>query len=304
MYDNVMTETPHSPNALPQSGRQSVIDCLEAAVREAGLRLESVSEAPSCLFIREHGGRLLGMFVDGALPLNTSDTIALMKDKRHTNRAVEALRIPKGPRVPRYMPYSNPIAGERPFGTLPDIESVVADIEGRFGYPVIVKPNTGSVSRHVFKATSRGELAGGVEAIFAHADGSEDCLIAQEYLEFEHEYRGIFVHGELVMLYEKTDSAAPGVRGGGPLEWSDVMDQLVADPVIRDHLKETFAPVLSGLRIEYTGADIGVMADGSVYLIELNSNPRFSRVLKNTGSAGQNALKAVFLKVLERVQSR
>jgi D-alanine-D-alanine ligase-like ATP-grasp enzyme len=164
--------------------------------------LKSLEERVGCKINLESRYRLAGqiLFPDGrkfyfkntALDINAHGASAVAKDKGYTRyfMADMGYKIPRGDVF--FSDYWCEINEAKNNG-----EEAVKFAES-IGYPVIVKPNTGSKGRDVFKAYNKQELVEILKIVFE----KNNVILVEEYI-IGDDYRLVVLKDEVVMAYRR-----------------------------------------------------------------------------------------------------
>lgn len=148
-------------------------------------------------------------------------------------------------------------------------EEIVTDIMRRFKAPFIVKMNSGSLGRNVFKCATPQEVSGAVTKIF-----EEDwALLAQEYVEIREELRVMIVCNSLEMVYRK---------GGGEF--------YSKDSEVFEAIRMFLEPLFGNIDLGWAGLDVSFDTGGKLWLFEINTRPSFVAAIREGRSEEVKAL--------------
>lgn len=179
-------------------GLQLLRDVAEAR----GLSVHVVDELTGYLVeVVGPGGRFLaGAGRVPCYPLNSAVPVAVARDKAHSYSLLRraGFAVPDGRRFflqddPAYPP----VPGRR----LADALAYA----GERGFPVFVKPNSGSFARHASVVYSRTELRSRLREIAHH----DHLALVQELVELD-EYRAFVLEGRVELVYRKRPRAVVG----------------------------------------------------------------------------------------------
>jgi len=154
-------------------------------------------------------------------------------------------------------------------------DELIAKIESEthpFTFPIVIKPNNGSLSKNVHIVQNEEELR------IAIANNKEDLdngelILAQQYIGPAKEYRAICLDGKCVFAFEKnidmaypSDRANPIYQVGSKAIITDDNDILSQFEDIADHLKKEHG-------VNYVGLDLRMDENDQIWLLEGNSSP-------------------------------
>lgn len=153
----------------------------------------------------------------------------------------------------------------------------VHDIATEFGWPVVVKPVSGSWGRGVTRLSHEEELeawTGGRES--ADAAGKHFPVLVQRYVEKPgHDLRIVVVGAEpVVAIRRKSDSWRTNTHLGATVERVEVTDDM----------RRLCAQAVAALGPGFYGVDM--MQDrhtGEMTVLEINANPEFARSSQTHG---------------------
>ncbi|WP_139188340.1 hypothetical protein [Aliiruegeria lutimaris] len=195
---------------------------LSEAAEALGVSLEMDSEYGFVGRIVDTKGRRHPIF-GKSIGLNTDAAAHIAADKDYTARwlAADNLQTPAGRIVfsPAYqdrMTLRNADTAAR----LPGPEAAVAFAEAQ-GWPVIVKPNTGSEGRDIRLCTDREHLLADLRLAFA----SDDILRVERHVP-GRDYRLLVLDGRVVLTYERIPLS---VIGDGTTRLAKLVDKALAE---------------------------------------------------------------------------
>ncbi len=164
------------------------------------------------------------------------------------------------------------------------IESIVESIEEHFTYPLVIKPNKGSLGINVARCYSKEEVEAALEVIFNIESNNFDYVaLAQEYIAPVKEFRVVFFRGKPVLSYQRYyDKAYFGAKyweapGGKTIN-------LELDGELVQRSAKVFRPALTLSGLDYIALDIILTAEDELYLLELNSGPKYNHFADNHGA--------------------
>lgn len=211
----------------------------------------------------------------GRTPFNSEVVWGLLRDKKHSyDLFSQAVAMPKtlaflDPRVPEeYRKYSQHSS------TSTMVETAISEL----GLPVIVKPNAGALGAEVHLCQSAEEVQIALERIFNQDSCHYDYVaLAQTFIPNQVEYRLICSFKEPVLLYQRGQQS-----GFNAQYWHRGEKALpIQDETLISRLFQFVKPVYDQLDIGFVGFDIIQSDDNQLYLIELNSSPKFNNFIKD-----------------------
>ena len=267
------------------------ITCLREACDALGLEYQALDREQNLTVVKVGGRNRI--FQLSRTPVLNDAAAGVCRDKAHAHALLEGVID-----MPRSRSYLDPDTKPeyRRYVEFPDHEAMADDMERRFGYPMVIKPNQGSKGLKVRLCADRGELLAAVDAIFSGADRHYDyVLLAQTRIVAAAEYRVVAVPGEVLLAYRRCGAEI----GFGARYWerSGGQPELIRDPARLERFQAFLEPVWDRMDLSYCGFDVLEDGDGKFWLLELNSQPRFKNLLE----AGE---RAAVVHVYRRLLSR
>ena len=188
--------------------------------------------------------------------------------------------------MPRSQAFLNPDGEPRyaPYVKQKNLAEILDAIEAYFGYPAIVKRNSGQGGENVFQVNHRSEAKAALQAIFDPDNQRSDRIaLAQEYLHIATEYRVIYLNGSLSFAYEKNIDRAECVGNLSPLHWAGAKAIVVEDETLLSQIERFCQPLFEKTKISFCGLDVAVDRERKWWLIEANSCPNFAKVIADGG---------------------
>lgn len=250
--------------------------CLVRACRELGLPYEVLGAARNVVLVGERH-----LFVNWATPFISHSAARLMLDKDYTWQLLHD-RVA----MPLTQAYLSPQVEERfqKYLAYPSMDAIVADIEARFRYPLVIKMNQGSHGVHVFRCSGALETQAALTAVFDEHNKDWDYLaLAQAYLEPRAEYRVVAFQGDIAFAYCKDNSEAEFCGNLSPLHWRGARAVSLHDPEFLDRARRFIAPIFDRVPARFCGIDIIEDREGKWWLIELNGSPSFEMFVRDNG---------------------
>lgn len=251
--------------------------CLTAACSQLGIRFDYIDQDHNLVRIVLNGAAYY--FQLNRTPFNAESVAGICKDKYHTYCLLkDCVRFPKtlsflSYRVDeRYTDYLQ-------YHSAPEI---VAVVETELSYPLIIKSNSGSFGSNVFLCREAGETQTAIERIFDKNSHLYDYVVlAQEFIPTRQEYRLVCYKRTPVLAY--TRSGDPSTFNARYWESVSGRTALIGQDALIDELAAFIRPVYTTLDLGFVGFDIVCSVDNQLYLLELNSGPRFDHVIATNG---------------------
>lgn len=239
---------------------------LKEELLRLGVQAEIIRNSPSaleaegdfCVFLDKdkYAARALGRRIR---LFNRAEAIETCDDKMLTFLELEG--FPQPETISSLLCYTQGAPTQREF---------LDEVEGRLGYPLVVKENHGSLGKQVYLVKNRGELGEIAERL---------KLVPHLYQKFIAESRGrdvrvISIGGEVVACMQRTNKAdfRSNLSAGGSGAKIEATEEI-----------RTLAKRISEkIRLDYCGIDLLLSKEG--YLVcEVNSNAFFGGIEKVTG---------------------
>ncbi|MBP9763139.1 MAG: hypothetical protein KBD10_00120 [Candidatus Pacebacteria bacterium] len=250
-------------------------------------------------------GNLLALNIDGndfyftntRVPLNNEPVAAICVSKVYAYWLLNS-ELP----MPKTKSYLDPNSEDEEISKIAHFkneESIVDDILENFELPVVVKMNSGSQGRHVYKCKTKNKVALAVKSIYKKKQKDYDStMLAQEFIEIKNEYRAILLGGEVILLYEKVSNQK--ITNLSPLHNDDGKAELVTDENIKNSIVEVVnrSPVLKSF--EWIGLDIAKDKNNEWWILELNTRPGFSYFIRDNGD---EKIVEMYEKLLNRIKN-
>ncbi len=220
----------------------------------------------------EREGRPPLFFVNCTTPLNNEGVAKLCRDKYFTY-----VQLEKVVRMPQTTSFLDPVCPpeHQKYLSQKSNEEILTQIERIFeDRKIIIKRNSGAEGKHVFLCKTAENRRRAIAAIFNKNSRYYDYVaLAQEYIVAAGEYRVVTLDGEIVLWYRKNTGATNEKE-----ETKKSKDQST-DVNSEDMLKKLsffVKPIFKRINARWAGLDIIVTADGTMYLLEINTAPGFS----------------------------
>jgi glutathione synthase/RimK-type ligase-like ATP-grasp enzyme len=201
-------------------------------------------------------------FIHCATPFNSQDTARICVDKDFTYKLLRnAIKMP--PTVSFLDPEYSEFKSDQKQDSIEDITQQILE---QFKLPVIVKMNSGSRRRNVYKCGSSSEIESSLKNIFNQDSKNYDRIaLVQEMIEIKDEFRVVVFDQEIMLVYKKYSFI--------PVEDVELINKL------QDFIK----PIYKDFNLIYGGLDIALDVRGDLSLIEINSSPWFGPYINKNG---------------------
>lgn len=207
-------------------------------------------------------------------PFNTEDVQHICNDKFITYQILESNSL-----MPRTKKYLRPDLDPAWHDTL-DFSSlleIISDIKDNFKFPFIIKMNSGSLGRNVFKCENNKDIEKAVKMIF-----KEDwALLAQELVEKHKEFRVMIVNNSVELVYTK---------GGSNFYYK-------GDKVFED-TKKFLVPLKRKINLGWAGLDVVLDKKKKLHLVEINTKPSLISAVR---SGKKQEAKSLYKKALREI---
>jgi len=238
-------------------------------------------------------------FTNYSTPLTPQSVAEIFKDKQYFYQVFQDVV-----KMPRTLSFISPYCDEKykEYLQFSSIDEIVAEIEKKFEFPIILKRNRGSGGSNVFRCHDLQKMRKALEYIFNINSKNYDYIaLAQESINIVKEYRCVCLNGEQVILYDKDFSQAKFTGNLSPLHWEGAIAKQVSDSQVTQAIAKFIKPIFQKMAIAYVGLDVALDDQGSYWLIEANSHPNFDIFIRDNG---EEAIVQLFQKVLEYLTSK
>lgn len=270
------------------------IRALRTACEKSGVSYQTLHAGENILKVMTLDGPRY--FINWSTPLNDQATARLCQDKDYTSTLLGP--VIKMPKTTAFLdPEVNPVYGRYRSHTA--LEAIAVQIENQFGYPLIIKRNSGSHGTNVFRVAATADLHHALERVFDQKHKDYDYVVlAQEYIPIRTEYRAIFLDSELVFAYRKDLSQANFAGNLSPFRWADSRAVLERNEETLGAIVEFMRPAFDEIRIPFVGADIAIDLNENWWLIELNSAPSFNFFMRDCGT---EIVEELYIRILNKI---
>ncbi|PCJ97503.1 MAG: hypothetical protein COA45_09550 [Zetaproteobacteria bacterium] len=181
----------------------------------------------------------------------------------------------------------------------------ISDDQHPFTFPLILKPNSGSLSRNVFLVHDDNALLEAIKTIRTESDQGGKLLV-QQYIGSpdtpDREIRALCLDGECMITYERvTSQNIPADKITNPSLWPDVQRIGVLDPQILEQINKIAQYLHEHHDVNYVGLDLKCTQDGKIWLIEGNSSPMGFQDIENEMENGKQLIHSLTNSMLERI---
>jgi len=253
------------------------IACLIEAGKRLGIPHHFLDRDHNVVALEVHSERFI--FQSNRTPFNREAHAGICLDKDHTYQLLhDVVRMPASlaffdfslrDKYKRYVRHDS-------------LEAMVAEVEATLVYPVVVKRNRGALGKNVFLCQDGAQVAEAIGRIFDRAIAGFDYVAqVQHYIPARQEYRFVCFEGSPVLAYERFAEAAGFKARFWELEGGRTIQ--VRDEAVLAALLDFVAPVFKRLRLGMVGFDVLRSHRDELYLLELNSGPRFDHFIQDHG---------------------
>lgn len=268
---------------------------LVKACENLGVSYKQMDEMGNFLVININNQDLY--FNNVRVPLSTESVAMICTNKIYTYWLLEN-ELPM-PKTKSYLDPNSEDEAVRNAASFKKQKHIVEDILKNFQFPLIVKMNAGLQGRHVYKCDTKRKVAKAVKAIFKKRQANYDSsLLAQDFIEIEHEYRVILMEGEMLLNYEKVSLNKN--RNLSPLHNDDGKAILIKDEEINNQIRNIVSQSPRLKDLEWIGLDIASDKNGNWWILELNTRPGFSYYIRDNGD---EEIVKVYEKLLTRIKN-
>jgi glutathione synthase/RimK-type ligase-like ATP-grasp enzyme len=234
------------------------------------------------------------LFVNCTTPLNSQSVVQLCLDKEFFHSFFhQAINMPRtvGFLKPDYDEKYQQYIKEKSY------EEIISSIEENFQYPLIIKRNRGSQGTHVFKVNDKNALLSSITNVFnINSNNFDYVALAQDYIEIKAEYRAIYLNGSLIFIYEKNiENAIYDGSNLSRLHRDGAKAILVKDNNLLNKIDEFCLKLFKKMIIPFCGLDVVIDNQGILWLLEANSSPGFSYIIRD---GGENEVIKMYKKII------
>lgn len=234
------------------------------------------------------------LFTNGITPFNSESVANICRDKDFTYTLFH-----NDLHLPKTVSFFDPNGGEE-YKSYIEFESnqiICEQITNQFSFPVIVKRNSGSQGKNVFKCNSKKDILKALELIFDKQSNQYDYVaLAQEFVNIKREFRVILFQSKIMLVYEKIINNAKFVGNLSPLHWEESKSEVITDKVLIKRIQESIKSMSKFPDFQYIGLDIVIDYKDKFWIIELNSHPGYTKFLEDND---EKHLANMFEKILK-----
>ena len=240
--------------------------------QEKNVPLRIIHECGNLLEVTAKDGKTY-LFTVGSTPFINQSIFQLCKDKEFFYNYYQDVVA-----MPRKKGFLNPDCEPqyREYLIFSTHTQIIQESKRLFSYPLIAKMNQGEQGRCVFKVTNDAEFEQALTQIYQN----DYIALVQEYINIQSEYRVIYLNKRQMFAYKKNNEDAVFTGNISPLHYDGAYAQVVEDKDLLAAFDQFIAPVFEKQNIPYCGMDIAVDKNGKMWLIEGNTSPGFTHLLK------------------------
>ena len=234
----------------------------------------------------------------GKTPFNSDNASKLINDKwalYHASRSYVA------------RPYTEGVQIESPQKdgeVFCDILSKINEDDHVFSFPLILKPNNGSLGRNVFLARDEDQLSHAIKTIRADKKNG-DRLIAQEYLGDEQgafdEIRAICLDGKSQIVFKRSTKEVIPANIMDPGKWPGLTYSEVNNQETTRQIDQLAGHLYQQHGISYIAFDLKLDRNGTIWLLEGNSAPMGLNHLETELPNGRQQLEKLTDSMLKKI---
>ncbi|MGI0117079.1 ATP-grasp domain-containing protein [Zooshikella sp. RANM57] len=219
------------------------------------------------------------LFQKSYTPFNSESVGKICLDKEHTYHILK--NVIEMPKTLGFLDFS--VADSYPeYVRFKNLDEMVESIEQQLVYPMVIKKNSGALSKNVFLCNAKQELVLALETIFDKKSNSYDYVaLAQTFIHTQEEYRAVFFNKKLVLAYERYTDQKNFKAGYWNLPGG--CSKHITDPSLLKELQTFIEPIFQHIPAIMVGVDIIRDITGKLFLIELNSGARFNHFIQFNG---------------------
>ncbi|MDE1461638.1 ATP-grasp domain-containing protein [Spartinivicinus poritis] len=234
------------------------------------------------------------LFQSNRTPFNSESVAQICLDKEHTYHILKS--VINMPKTTGFIDYQQ--ASEYPqYTRFNSLDKIVKKIESQFSYPMVIKRNRGALSKNVFLCQLKKELINALHIIYNRQSLDYDYVaLAQQFINTKQEYRAIFFKRELVLAYERyTDQ-----EGFKASYWNlpGGYSKHITDNCLLKELQTFVEPIFQHIPAEMVGVDIIRDTSNNLFLVELNSGPKFSHFIQFNG---EELIIEMYKKIIKKI---
>ena len=258
---------PYERDGISEDVALESLECVEEVCRRRGIEYRRDSDNDNILRLTVRGRPTY--FLRNKHPFNDYVGARIAEDKGYQHELFARSDLP----VPFSLQVFNPLADERfnRYKTHSSIEEMVADIENRFVFPLLIKRSRSSVSQGVYLEYSATDLRRRLKMLFENSGFSENTLLVQSYLQGT-EYRIVASENEMLLAYEKKSEEIDSQVDLNPLHHASGHAQKVRDADVLYPMQELVARVAGVIDLGFYALDV-ILGEDGLYILEINPNP-------------------------------
>ncbi len=188
-----------------------------------------------------------------------------------------------------------------------EIITKINDPEHPFTFPLVLKPNRGSLSRNVHIAHDEDELHSAIKSV--RSEGSQGALmLIQEYLGdddgFYPEFRAVCFDGKAIITFDRrTDQDIPADVLTDPGHWPGVALSEVKDEKILNQMNDIAAYLKEEHGVSYIAFDMKRDREGNVWVMEGNTSPMGYYRIENDLPEGRERITELTDLMIAKIQA-
>lgn len=255
------------------------IFCLKQACDQLNIPYTEIGK--STVFLKLDLALPNSYFIANEVPFNDHITNRIVEDKSFTSELLSDVVA-----IPPNTSYIDPDCADiyKDYLEHQTRDAIVEAILRDFALPVILKKNSGSQGKNVFRCQNKEEITQAVATIFDQTSRDYDhVLVAQQNIEIAHEYRVTVFQQEVMLVYEKDFSQATFTGNLSPFHWEGARATVITDDIMLKRMAEFVQPIYQKLALNYGGLDIAIDTNDQMWMFEINAKPAYNYLVKDNG---------------------
>ena len=219
--------------------------------------------------------------------LNPSACLDIVNDKYATYEVLKANGVP----VLKYHIIFNAKLRD---GFDDNIEKKVKEFFEQYHNKIVMKTNNSSEGKGVFLLENEEEAVSKIKELFGEKESSVNIC---PFEEIEHEYRAVYLDGEILCLYKKVKTEGEWkhnlANGAKPVEVTE-------EDECKDKVLEIAKKAGQAVNARFVTVDISKAVDGRLFVMEINGSVCMSKFAEQFPN-GYEITKGIYEKAIEKM---